>query len=1663
MTNDNEHIIPQEEAATDKEESTNVQETAPANPPKKHKWAKRLSWTIAALLLLIVLLPCALYIPWVQNIAKDWACDYVNKTTGLTVSIDRILIKFPLDVSVDGLLVLDERQDTMVMARNFTAGVKVKPLLDLRVEVGSANLKDGYYHLTSNDSSMLLTARIDECRLNGTRLDLDHNTLDLLNGELNGGHVDLVYQPWKVVEEPDTTTSDPWRITAKRIVLNDIDYSMAMLPTIDKMDVHVQSATLEDGIVDTGLHLVDARYLAIDSVDCNYYYLDEARAQEFERTHPLPPDTISLPGDTATWTIKGDSLRLNNGHATYAVAGRQAPEHRGMDMDYIEVSNVDLAIDDFYNRGTTLKVPIMSFNASERGGLTITQGSGTLKLDDEAIDVEQLRLATAGSDIYLDAHVPMATLDNPAAGEVRVTTNSHIDLGDITAVMPSLAPMLRGVPQFRPLSVSGEVKGNTSSVRLNNVKAELPHYASASVTGMIDNPTDFDRMRGRLNVDAHIDNIDFAKPTLLGQATGKQVNLPPMTLNADVAFDRGTVSGEGDLRLQGGSLVGKGSFTASNEGYEIDATANHFPVQAILPMMGVRDLTAHVTARGKGFDFLNSTTGIDAKVELQEVTYNGVTYKNIDTRLNLNNGAVNAFVASRQPGRDFTLDVEGSIANDHYILDVEGRINDLDVQALGYYNGTCRGSGNVKMYCDLDLRNKDYDGSITVNDLAWKLDDETIYSDEAKVTFDADKNQVALFYSDEGTEMRFQSDVSVDDFVQQMQNTAAIAAKQYKDHSLDINELQGALPAFNFGLKMGADGIVQRYLEKYEVDFRDVNCEISNDSTLYMDGWVRSLSVGQTAIDTISFHASEWNKYLAFDAHMGNRPGTWDEFAQVDIKGGARGSTVDFLVEQRNIKNEMGYRLGVNATLRDSLIDTRFFPENPIIGYRKWTINKDNYVTVDIDERRLNANLKLESGKSSVTLMAQPNEATAKNDILLKIDNLLIDEWTQYIPSLKGMKGSLDADMKMAYDGKNIEGGGLVKLSDFAYNDRKVGNLALNTALSIDPATSTTSINTSLDMDGSTVAVAMGSLGNNSDENPFNVNVNLTRFPLRKASAFIPGRIIALRGHLDGDLSVTGSLDKPVVNGYLQGDSAQIRLPRYGSTLRISEDRLSVVDNKINFNNFAIYGINDQPVTLNGKVDFSNLDDMSYSLNLRGRNVQFIGEEQKQFSEIFGKAFADIDGTLTGRGDLVDMRANVTVLPTSNITYVMQDEVSAGTTSSVDENMVTFVDPTIEVNMLDSLMTATRSSAVNVLVNINVEQGTKINAYLSTDGKDRASIEGNARLKYSLDFAGKDNLNGTYYITGGNVRYSPPVISQKSFDLNDGGTITWTGDMFNPQLDITGTQRVKASVNDADAGNSHLAEFEITAKVGGTLEHIDLSFDLDAPGDMEAGNELQSMTADQRSQAAINMLLYNTYSGLNTTGSINLNAGNALYSFLQSQLNSWAASSLKGVVDLSFGINQYDATTSGHVGTQTSYSYRLSKSLFNDRFKIVVGGEYSTDASSQENFSQNLINDVSVEYLLNTSGSRYVRIFHQKSYESILEGAITKTGVGFVMKHKLSSLGDLFHRSHKPQELHLPDDDNGLPNDDNSFDDEYVIPKNEDDSTFINSTATQASPTLNQQ
>lgn len=221
-------------------------------------------------------------------------------------------------------------------------------------------------------------------------------------------------------------------------------------------------------------------------------------------------------------------------------------------------------------------------------------------------------------------------------------------------------------------------------------------------------------------------------------------------------------------------------------------------------------------------------------------------------------------------------------------------------------------------------------------------------------------------------------------------------------------------------------------------------------------------------------------------------------------------------------------------------------------------------------------------------------------------------------------------------------------------------------------------------------------------------------------------------------------------------------------------------------------------------------------------------------------------------------------------------------------------------------------------------------------------------------------------------------------------------------------EKIRASVAQ-DNGSSRMVLFDISIIVKNKLENLSLAFDIDAPEDATVQNQLAMMGPDERQKQAIAMLATGIY--LADSGSSGgFNMGSALNSVLSSQINNLMGN-IKGA-SVSVGV---DNTSNSAGDNQTDYSISYSQKFFNDRFTIIIGGKVSTGANAT-NDASTFIDNVRLEYRLDNSSTRYLQVFYDKNYESILDGEVTDTGVGIVLRKKMDRLRELFQFSRKKRE-----------------------------------------------
>ena len=125
--------------------------------------------------------------------------------------------------------------------------------------------------------------------------------------------------------------------------------------------------------------------------------------------------------------------------------------------------------------------------------------------------------------------------------------------------------------------------------------------------------------------------------------------------------------------------------------------------------------------------------------------------------------------------------------------------------------------------------------------------------------------------------------------------------------------------------------------------------------------------------------------------------------------------------------------------------------------------------------------------------------------------------------------------------------------------------------------------------------------------------------------------------------------------------------------------------------------------------------------------------------------------------------------------------------------------------------------------------------------------------------------------------------------------------------------------------------------------------------------------------------------------------------FLQSEIQNIAGKALS-TIDVSFGME--NGTSAAGTAT-TDYSFQFSKRFLDDRISVKIGGSVQSGADA-ENSAASFIDNISLEYRLDRSGTRYVRVFYDRAAHDPLEGTMMKTGAGLILRRKTDRLGELF-------------------------------------------------------
>lgn len=1577
-----------------------------AEKAKRHlirsPWIRRPLKVIGCLVVVVLLIPVLLYIPPVQDFAVKTATKMVADKTGMRIGIEKLRLKFPVDLSLSGVSVIEASGDTMVLAREAIVDVKLRPLLALDVQINRLRLRDGFYRMLSPDSSMLMTVKAALLEVDDrSSADIRNSEISLHDAYLRDGELQLSMDVWKQKPTPKDTTSTPFLIIADHLKMDNFLFSMSMLPTIDTLRFKTNSLSVYDGRIDLRTNSINIGDVAASKGEA----LMLAPSLEYVKEHPAPPaDTTSV---SEPITIVVDNIRLDEFDARYAV--KDAPAVNGFDASDIRVSGLSLAIEQFYNQATTIRLPITEMRGMEQCGLTITEGSGTFSMDSIGMKLSDFRILTPYSNIAATAAIPNALLAFEPDALLDVDIDASLGMSDINSFMPDLKTYTSALPPMTPVNAKIIASGELADAEISQFDIALPGTMSLRAKGHAQNALDIKQLVAKLKFEG-----ELRKPGIVKKFVALDgVEIPALTIEGTASADHENYTADFTLKTPNGNIAADGSVGMNSERYKANVDVRELNVGSFIGDKTIGPVTASLSAVGVGFNPEIKGAHTDIKVDLSKAVYNGQTFSDITITAGLKDEDFTLKANSGSPVLDFDIYGNGRITENFYEADLTADIRNVDLKALGFSETDNHGSGRLHLKGTASPHTWLYDVDLTADALDWHLPDQDLRIPEG-VTLNlvSTPADVKAAVDARGASLRFASPVGLKTLVDRFSEVSAMIPKIIQDRHLDVRELEDKLPQFTLNADVDGKGVASQFLSSSDMGIGNLSLSLVKDSLINGDVKLNTLRTESMRLDTITLALHSRGNLLDYKVHLGNRPGTLDEFAQVNLSGYMGDNRLSAYLVQHNIKNKMGYRLGFTASVADTVLSVRFTPLKATIAYLPWTFNLDNYVDYTLTNQKVNANLEASSAQSSILLKSE-KAPDGIDRLHINLKNIIAEDFLNMMLNPPPVKAVINSDINVRYTGRALVGKGNLDISDFYYARKRVGdfNFTLQAGMG-NKGKSAGKVGLLIDGKESAAVqfvLAPDSLAPDQGLVAERLNLVLTKFPLAIANPFFPPQTMNVSGALDGNMSLTGKFTAPVLNGSISCDSVGVFMNMLGTTFRFDRDPITVTDNVLDFHEFDVFAVNDNPLTLKGTVDATKLTDIKFDLAARAANMQLVGGNSKT-AEVTGKLFVDLDASVKGPMSFMDINANLNVLPATDVVYNMDMTAGGMAGQQGAEGVVKFV------NFADSTAVAKADSLTSTLgMRINakavISQGTQVRVNLignTTTGSGRLECNPSGTLNYFQNYVGDMRLNGTLYTGSGMFNYNVPILGKKNFDFDQNSHITWNGDILNPMLAIKATDVIKSNVQ--VNGNARLVNFIVSLNVSNTLSAPNISFDLSTDDDMSISNELQSMTPDQRQQQAMTLMLTGTYTGQNAkTVNSNLVTSN-IYSMLTSQLNSLVSNAVKGV-DINFGIDQYETGTNGNMSTNTSYSYQVSKSLINNRFKIVVGGNYSTDASADENFQQNLISDIAFEYILRQTNtmSLNAKLYRHTGFESVLEGEITETGVGLSLRRRLAFFTEITH------------------------------------------------------
>lgn len=1556
-----------------------------------------------------------------QKKLSDLIFNGLSKKIGTPIE-GKLSFSLPDWVQLDQLLIRDLSNDTLVYAQRAHLDVALMKLLHNELYIEQVELENAVVKLKKKDEAFNFDFILNAFASEPTPKDTNSSSL-----KINLTGVDL-----KSIKVDYDDQDSGQRFLVHLGLLNtgfdvlDLEKSRFDLKPLLVENLYVQGS-LGQSSTDTSSSgvLPDIRLKTIDAKNLNWNLdLGEQLTKGHNVALHLEPKDINLP------QLEVDVKALNAGFDAISFAQKNPQRVPQGEINYsdLELTKGSIDLENVVYSEGNLALEVKELKAEEKSGLAVKHLEGKVALKGQDGGVEGLVLETNRSLLKANGTFVLDTANFQKTQFDVVIPELKVAVADAFYFASSLKQTLPKSHQDY-LTGKGRITGTPEKLNLNHVYLTASSDTRVTVNGSLS----FGEVFG---VDLDIKDFsthpgDLAKYVTLPDS----MRLPNlMVLNGKI---KGTLE---DLKADAylNSTYGGARLNAylknlsKTPSYGGSAYIENFGVGQLIQNPQLGNISALVNFEGSGFE--NPNVKFDGKVE--EASWAGQVYQNLSLDGTLANQLVDAKAQLDDPKARLSLDAQVDMRQEAILLTGNADVKHLDLKALGITEDRIYLKGNFdinRLVADLKKPFIDFKGT----QIQVSTDSTQFPIGELSVLTEYGELDKRLDLKGEFVNLSLSGNFEYDRLADILKNEVN---KYFK--LPDFTPPSDSL-AYYFDINgtVEYDPVISVFVPGIR-DFKPItiNSALRSEGDLPFTGLLKVPYLVYDSIHVVNttFEFKGNGTQLDYELLSDQISNPSFRLRKADLHGRLKNNAASF---DLSVKDSLDTEIHSLAGLLESdgkKVRLSFDETGSKLFYEEWGGNPYGYI--DYSPEGLYVDNIVFSSGSQVLRINSTAEAT-NAPLAIFAENLDLNFLSRAIlqDSLL-VSGYLDLDLEVSqYMGEgHLAFVGEAEIEDFHFNQVVLGDLK---AKAESDNLETITVNATLA--GSNNEFELRGKYYTQRKEALDFFLDMGGLDLHAVEPFLKDIAYDMKGAILGEISIKGEVSKPDVNGTLAFNNAELRIKETAGLLKIDQQKLELTQSRLRFEDFVVKDAKDQPMTINGSVDFSGLPVFRYNLDISTDNFLIAQSERGQSELFYGTAYLDSKLNIRGRNAEFRITGDITSREGTNLTLLLPDE-------SVGEDLnavVTFVDfKHPEKNKKES--TETQLSLANALnVNINVDQKTTINMLMNPITGDMLTASGNGKLNIGFDNAGELFIIGNLQISSGSYELTFQTI-KKRFEITESSrsSISFAGDPTKGIMDITAEYKVPGRKDVStypgldDVKEKVFADVRVDLVLKGEVLNLsDVDFQIVAKenevasvadelkgqgwsivndrGEKKSDSEgaVTAANKEMLKQNAIMLLVAGSFSMDQILDSFTSSSGAGyedlarrnVSQIISSQLERYASGLIKGV-DLNVGLQSSGGATTDGSDRSTNLNLGVSKKLVNDRLIFSVGKNFELENKDLQ--SDEIFDNVEANWLISTDGRYRLKVFRKNRNQTAVEGSVIETGLGFIIAIDYDTWRELMKR-----------------------------------------------------